>query len=330
MNFNKKTIVQFFCISLIAVNMSAISPSMILDSQQPSLHVDFDGCVSFLGGSNSDYSEFTAWETQYDGCAKIELAGPGHVYRMNTLINTHSCTPGIDSSSIGMCIGALDTCEYVPQSDKALLFDVRVIPGDAGLGNIGELSFYEQAPENFNFYQGESGPNNYPLYFGIRVLVDDQEIFRQDSIETSRTWQNLVFDFSENEAFTVSDTTVFQFELLPYCPVGNGALMSAWDIDELYITGSCNNLDAGFLKVIGNVNACADSINRLLYFEAEGSIGPNSSFLITDSFGEIIVVPDGDSLNLADLPNGVYSVYHIVYDDAFDELQIGNDINNVS
>ena len=125
MNFNKKTLIQTLCILLFAFQAKAISPAFILDSQEPSLHVDFDACVSFLGGSHQDYSEFTAWETQFDGCAKIELAGPGHVYRLNTGENTHSCTPGIDSTSIGMCISSMDTCSFVSNSDKALRFDVR-------------------------------------------------------------------------------------------------------------------------------------------------------------------------------------------------------------
>ena len=328
MNLNKKTIIQAFCILFFALKANAISPAFIIDSQEPNLHVDFDACVSFLGGSNSDYSEFTAWETQYEGCAKIELAGPGHVYRLNTEVNTHSCTPGIDSSSIGMCISSLDSCNFVADSDKALQFDVRLIPGDAGIGNIGVMSFYEQAPEEFNFYQGQSGPNNYPLYLGLRVTVDGQEIFFQDSIETSRSWNQLLFDFTDNESFTVSDTTVFHFELLPYCLVGNGALMTAWDIDELHISGGCNNLSAGLLKVIGLVNSCEDSTDKVLHFEAEDAFGPNMSFIITDDDGEIVAIADGDSLDLASLPNGVFSVYHIVYDDTFQGVEIGNNIED--
>ena len=323
MNFNKKTLIQTLCILLFAFQAKAISPAFILDSQEPSLHVDFDACVSFLGGSHQDYSEFTAWETQFDGCAKIELAGPGHVYRLNTGENTHSCTPGIDSTSIGMCISSMDTCSFVSNSDKALRFDVRVIPGDAGLGNIGNVSFYEQAPEEFNFYQGQSGPNNYPLYIGIRVSVDGQEIYRQDSIETARQWNLVSLNFEDNEDFIVSDTTVFQFEILPYCLVGNGALMTAWDIDELRVNGSCYNLSAGLLKVIGNINSCEDSIDKVLHFEAEDSFGPNMDFIIVNEDGEIAAIADGDSLDLASLNNGIYSVYHIVYDDAFQGVQLG-------
>ncbi|MBK7649448.1 MAG: hypothetical protein IPJ20_00100, partial [Flammeovirgaceae bacterium] len=33
--------------------------------------------------------------------------------------------------------------------------------------------------------------------------------------------------------------TTFRFELLPYCPVGNGAAVSAWDLEDIVISGGC-------------------------------------------------------------------------------------------
>jgi hypothetical protein len=39
--------------------------------------------------------------------------------------------------------------------------------------------------------------------------------------------------------FFINEFSVFRIELLPYCPVGNGADVSAWDIDEIKIFGGC-------------------------------------------------------------------------------------------
>ncbi|MDZ4747880.1 MAG: dockerin type I domain-containing protein [Saprospiraceae bacterium] len=46
---------------------------------------------------------------------------------------------------------------------------------------------------------------------------------------------------------------MFRIELFPYCPVGNGAQVSAWDIDELCIYGGCvpmQSLDADITGIV--------------------------------------------------------------------------------
>ena len=35
---------------------------------------------------------------------------------------------------------------------------------------INRIEFYEQAPETFDWINGDSGINNYPTKFGVRVL----------------------------------------------------------------------------------------------------------------------------------------------------------------
>lgn len=306
------------------------TPIFLQEGNNPTLHVDFDDCVSWFNGYNEDYSEFTALSSPVENCGELEMAGPGYVYRNNSKENVHSCTPGIDSTSLGMCITAFDNCSYVAGESTSLVFEVRVIPGASGMGSMEEISFYEKAPEIFNYYQGESGTNNYPTKFGIRVLIDTLEIFREENIDTEREWNLRTFNFSDVEAFTVTSTTIFKVEILPYCLIGNDAPVNAWDIDNLTITAGCNSVNAGFVKVIGNVNICqGDSLDHTLTFEAENAFGPNLTWMVLDQQGEIILIPNGNMVDFETLDNGLYAIYHLAFGDDLDGLALGNTLEDI-
>jgi|GEM_PF-4277766 len=325
-----KKFLSFFTSCLIGFAAIANAPILIQDGNNPSLHVDFDDCVSWFNGYNEDYSEFTALSSPVENCSGLEMAGPGHVYRNNTKENVHSCTPGIDSTSLGMCITALDDCNYIAGDSTSLIFEVRVIPGANGMGSMEEISFYEKAPDMFDFYQGQSGTNNYPTKFGIRVLIDSVEVFKESDMDTEREWNLRTFNFSNVEAFTVTDTTVFQIEILPYCLVGNGSPINAWDIDNLTVTGGCNSVNAGFVKVLGNVNICQDdTLDHTLTFESENAFGPNLTWMILDQQGEIVIIPNGNMIDFDTLDNGIYAIYHLAYGDDIDGLSLGNTLEDI-
>jgi hypothetical protein len=325
-----KKLFSFFISCLVSFYTIGNSPLVVQDGNNPTLYVDFDECVSWFNGYNEDYSEFTALSLPVENCSSLEMAGPGYVYRNNSKENIHSCTPGIDSTSLGMCITALDNCNYIAGDSTSLIFEVKVIPGVNGMGSLEEISFYEKAPEMFNFYQGQSGTNNYPTKFGIRVLVDEAEVYQEGDINTEREWNLRTFNFSDVEAFTVTEETVFQFEILPYCLVGNGSLVQAWDIDNLTITAGCNNVNAGFVKVLGNVNICQDdTLDHTLTFEAEGAFGPNLTWIILDQKGEIVLLPNGNVVDFDTLDNGIYAIYHLAYGDDIDGLSLGNTLEDI-
>jgi hypothetical protein len=88
------------------------------------------------------------------------------------------------------------------------------------------LTFYEQAPTTFNWISGNSGPNNYPTLYGIRVLKNGVEIYRKEDIPTTNLWTTQTYDFLNSILFITKDPAVFRFELLPYCLVGNGATVA--------------------------------------------------------------------------------------------------------
>ena len=200
-----------------------------------------DSCEAYvIAGSVRDYSEFVAELNNNASCAEILALSP--VYRQMPHVNTHSCTPGVNGER-AMCISSLDACNYMADNDKALRFDVLVSPSGSGINRLKELRFFEQAPEIYNWIDGPSGDNNYPLLYGLRILKNGQEVFLSSQNATERLWNLEVFDFSENDIFIVEHNTVFSFEILPYCPVGNGSEVTAWDIDEIYVEVSCQEKD---------------------------------------------------------------------------------------
>jgi hypothetical protein len=126
-------------------------------------------------------------------------------------------------------------------------------PQTDSIVKITGLRFFEKAPSSYAWIDGGTGPNNFPEMFGIRILKDGTEIFREENIQTSPEWTEKIFDFIDLEAFTIDEATIMRFELLPYCPVGNGAVVSAWDIDEISVFGGCLPSQPSESIILGNV-----------------------------------------------------------------------------
>ena len=302
-------IILFLCLCM---NFTLFGTASPVNEGQSTLYFNFEGCASFGDGSNSDYSEFTAQRTVDPLCTELNLIR-GYLYRSDSLVNTHSCAPGFDNTQ-AMCVGSLDDCTYDPGNSKSIKIDVQVIPGPDGLGSIEKLSFYQRAPEEFQFLNGPSGPNNYPTLFGVRVLVDGSEVFSDPAIQTTLDWELVEFDFSDIPAFLVTDTTVFNIELLPYCLIGNGAPVNAWDIDELNIMGGCHNLRGGVISTDDETEICAsDSASTNLTFEVQDELGDRFRWLVVDENGIIIYLDADPTIDFSEFDGGNYEVYHISY-----------------
>ncbi|MEO6131837.1 MAG: hypothetical protein ABIQ02_08305, partial [Saprospiraceae bacterium] len=211
----------------------------------PILYYDLEVCkANMIDGSNMDYSEFTpAYPNQI--CGEVKA---GNVFRSSLAENKHSCTPGV-GNSVAMCISSLNSCSYSPGHQGSLIFEVMIIPDPDTTIWIKGLEFYEKGPTTYSWINGPSGLNNYPLYYGIRILKNSTEIYHKENIPTSVTWSLQRFNFLDDTLFRVEENTTFRIELLPYCPVGNGADVSAWDIDEIKIFGGCASVE-GFKPVI--------------------------------------------------------------------------------
>ncbi len=200
------------------------------------IHYDLNACESFMSnGSHMDYSEFIPSYPQPLQCATIVA---DTMRRDNPQVNKHSCTPGVNDSP-GMCVGTLAGCTYIPGHEASVIIEVQVTPDADTAVYLTGFSFYEKAPLMFDWISGNNGPNNYPTLFRVRVLKNGTEIFLTPATATSLVWHEVALDFFGNDEFLVTDPTTFRFELLSYCPVGNGATESVWDLDEINIVASC-------------------------------------------------------------------------------------------
>ena len=228
------------CDSILTINIIEL---------QTVIHYDLNDCESFMGnGSHMDYSEFVPSYPQPLSCAEIEA---GTLHRDNPAVNKHSCTPGVDGSP-GMCVGTLAGCTYIPGHEASVVIEVNITPDPDTAVYLTGFSFFEKAPTTFDWISGPSGPNNWPTWFRVRVLKNGTEIFLTPPTATSPVWKEATYDFFKNDEFLVTEPTTFRFELLSYCPVGNGATESVWDLDEINIIASCAS-PAGLNHIIAGV-----------------------------------------------------------------------------
>ena len=279
-----------------------------LSPVSPMLTFDLDAC-----NPGTDFSEFTATSMTYTGCTELSVVG-------NHLTGgfSHSCTPGVVDN--GICFMADTGCGFNPNTDNKLVIPVSVVPGGNGFGNISGISFYEQAPETFVWTDGNSGDNNYPTLYAVRVLRDGSLIYEQAGIPTSLSWQLADFDFAGNADFTVSTTTTFTFELIPYCAIGNNnTINSIWDIDEIEILSDCDIAPQGGILTGGPYNFCIDGLPDFVSgINVSGAVGINTSFIVTDSDGNVLGLPstlsDLQGVDFEAAGPGTCIIWHVGYD----------------
>ena len=313
---------------LVSIIMYATPIEDLVNETMPAVRVNFDACQSFVGGPNFDYSEFTGQQITNPACSELELAAPGYVYRSDPQNNPHSCTNGV-GNSVAMCVTAYNQCFYDAGNPKSLKFNIKVTPAQDGFGSIEHVSFYEKGPEFFQFLEGNSGVNDYPTLYGIRVLVNGNEIYRQIDIPTSRDWNYVSFDFSQLGQFTVTQQTVFNFEILPYCLIGNGSFVQAFDIDELVVSGGCNNINGGIVSTTSPTEVCTSDLTQgVIDFDVQSPIGGNFAWFVTDDMGDIVQIPSGSIVDFRSFPNGNFTVYHIAFESGLQGLSQGSNIND--
>ena len=235
------------CDSIITINVA---------ENQNVIHYDMEDCEAGVNHDNFVYTEFTANYPENLACGSMQTT---IAYRNEPEINMHSCTPGL-AESIAICVSSLDDCAIDFNSDKKVIFQVDLGPDEDAIVQLNVFRFFQKAPENFDWIDGDNGPNNYPTLFAVRILKDGQEIFRQEDISTTLDWAEYVMDFSSDPAFEVVETTSFQFEMIGYCLTGNGSPVSAWDLDDIKISTNCrpvsaiNRMMAGKLSTIDGQN----------------------------------------------------------------------------
>ena len=213
-------------------------------------YYDLDACRSYTDdGSAEDYAEFIATTPEPLSCAIIE---PGFLHRENPSTNQHSCTPGVFDSP-AMCVSGTDTCDFDAENAKAVVFEVSMTPSEDTAIALTHLSFYEKAPTSFDWIDGQSGPNNYPTLYGIRVFKNGNIIYTEEDIATTSDWTKESFEFTELTDFVIAEPSIFRFELQAYCLSGVSSPVAAWDLDEIQIQASCAAPDQAMRKISGSI-----------------------------------------------------------------------------
>ncbi len=203
---------------------------------EPIVRYDLDACRSYMSdGSNMDYSEFVPSFPNSLSCGDVEAST---LHREQIIPQKHSCTPGINGTP-AMCISIDTGCAYIPGSTASLIAEITINPAQDSIVGLTGIQFYQRGPDQYSWIDGPSGPNDYATLFAIRVLRDHQEIYRKIAIASSPDWELVSFNFTENDNFRVTEKTTFTIEILPYCPVGNGAEVKAWEVDDVEIFGTC-------------------------------------------------------------------------------------------
>ncbi|HLF64860.1 MAG TPA: T9SS type A sorting domain-containing protein [Saprospiraceae bacterium] len=221
---------------LVAVNGCDSILTIRINVLQTVVHFSLDACLSVPGeGSDAVYTEFTPEYPDPLSCAALEAS---IAHRDNPTVNTHSCTPGVNDSP-AICVSSYDNCTYDAGNEKSFVFELTVTPSIDTAVAVTGLTFYERGPLMFDWINGTTGPNNYPTLYGVRVLKDGVEIYRAADIPTTTDWTLESFDFLGIDDFVVDSTATFRFEFLGYCLVGNGAMVPAWDLDEIRVVAGC-------------------------------------------------------------------------------------------
>ena len=216
-------------------------------SCDPIVHYTLDACQAYMhNGTNMDYTEFIPAYLNPIVCADISA---NYLFRSPPQENKHSCTPGVNNS-IAMCVSSMPSCTYIAGHEASVVIEIHINPHPDSVVRITSLEFFEKAPLTYTWIDGGSGPNNYPLRYGIRILKNGTEIFRNETIATNLNWTLQSFDFINDDLLIVDTNTLFRIELLPYCPVGNGAEVAAWDLDEVRIYGGCMPVNNPIIKGI--------------------------------------------------------------------------------
>lgn len=246
-----------------------------------------DSCTAYMSnGSHMDYAEFEAEFTPlYIGSNLCIEEGAGRIFRDMPQHNKHSCTPGIGGSK-AMCISVMDTCAYAAGNQTSLVAEIR-FKRVSDQGNLTYLQFYAKAPPMYEWIDGGSGPNNYPQRFGFRILSGGEEVFRRVDIPTTPDWTRYSFDFVPGGAIEIGSASIFRIEWFPYCPVGNGAPVSVWDIDEVSMEAGCTFFEQPAPYISGTIHTPEGSpLEGISVFVADNVLFSEQDTVFTNSTGE--------------------------------------------
>ncbi len=200
---------------------------------------DFEKCDALTPEKSMIYEEFVPTYVKNLDCGKITAS---KIYRDNPQMNKHSCTGGFNNSK-AMCVSASASCNYTLASVTPIVITFSMVPKPGQQIQFNHLIFQQMSPTNYNWIAGPTGPNNYPTKYGISIFKNNVEVFKKTDVAASNNWTREKYDFFDDSAFSTKDSAFYRIEILPYCPIGNGAQVSVWDIDDVGLYFSCQDID---------------------------------------------------------------------------------------
>ncbi len=298
------------------------------DTQNARLTYDFDDCQALIGAEQHiDYSEFTAIVESDSECNILSSSGP--LFRINPTVNNHSCTPGFTGTA--MCVSAAMACQADFSSENRIIVPFSLTGSADQNATLTSISFQHRSPDVFEWIQGETGENNPPSLFAVRLLRDGVEVFRSEGNSTNAPWNLANFQFSGGDAFATNGSVAYQLEILPYCVDGTGDVM-IWDIDDLMINASCATdlPQGGVLSTTDLTDICLNAGSTTVAFNVSGNSGSNSTLVVTDMSGAIISLSTASVIDFASFGAGSFQVLNISYEEVLENAVIGNNIQNIT
>ncbi len=314
------------CLTLFISNTISAA---ILNGDPATTTFNLDACNAWIPtDDNHDFTEFTGTIINTDEIT-MSVVG-GNLYRQNPDENGHSCTTGLNGTN-AMCVSADEACLYNPDSEQAVRFNIEVVPTANRFVQLSSLNFYEMAPEVFSWNDGFSFTNNYPTRYALRVLKNGEVIYQATDVQATQDWTLEEYQFTGDD-FKVGVPTIFNFELVAYCPIGIEAVQHVWDLEDIEITTVCldQNITNGGEITGGPFSYCLDS--GPFFLPSIGLFfndGPNNTWVLTDGSGTILALPDDiEAVDFAALGGTVY-VQNLAYLDGLNGLAVGNNVSDL-
>lgn len=200
---------------------------------------NLEKCNALIPANSMVYDEFTPAYVKNLNCGQIVAS---NMYRDNPQMNKHSCTPGFNNST-AMCVSSSSSCDFDLPTVTPITLRFTIYPETGQKIHFNHLIFQQKAPLTFDWISGPKGPNNYPTKYGIKIIKNNVEVYRKTEVATNNDWTKEKYDFFEDDVFSDTDSANFRIELFPYCRVGNNALESVWDIDDVTLHFSCSDVN---------------------------------------------------------------------------------------
>jgi hypothetical protein len=210
---------------------------LILPCDQ-NIYYDLENCNALTPQNSMTYEEFLPAYTKTLECGSVTAS---NIYRDNPQMNKHSCTQGFNNS-IAMCVSASQSCDINSSSVTPVVINFKLSPDNGYKIKFNHLIFQQMSPVNFNWISGPNGPNNYPTKYDMKIFKNNSIVYSKSDIPATNSWTREKYDFFDNDIFSSADSASYRIELLPYCPVGNTALVSVWDIDDVSLYFSCEEV----------------------------------------------------------------------------------------